>query len=69
MLQHPTIAERVLADWRNRNRTTSLVKLAERQGAERRDIWPSTIEFTFDDDTTLTITGRGRGHRVETGLP
>ena len=64
MLQHPTIAERVLADWRHRHRTTSLSELAERHGAERRTSGQSTIEFASDDDTILDAS-RGVGAAIE----
>ena len=67
-LTFPTIAEQALAKFRSAKKTTSLVTVAKHMKADverRRDC---TI-YTFDDDTGLIVTGRGRAHKVEVTLP
>jgi hypothetical protein len=69
MLTFPTIAEQVLAEFENATRTTSISTIAKQRGGCKEIEWPSTIVWRFDDDTSLTITGRGCNHSVEVHLP
>jgi hypothetical protein len=64
-LQFPTLAEQTISSWNHRG---SLVTFAIKAGAERANQWREII-LTFDDDTSIVITGRGRGHHVRTELP
>lgn len=68
-LQFPTLAERTLTAFRTATKTVSLAKLARKAGAQVTRQWPSIVTYTFDDDTSLVVTGRGRQHRVEAHLP
>jgi hypothetical protein len=68
-LKFPTMAEQALAMFRNSTKTTSLTTIAKSFEAERDHKWPNTIIWTFDDDTSLEISGRGRNHKVEAHLP
>ena len=68
-LTFPTLAEQAVSRWQAAAKTSSLAKIAARLGGERHDSWPCVIEFTFDDDTVLRITGRGRSHKYETLYP
>jgi len=70
-LQFPTLAEQALDEFRTRPEGNSLATIARRFGAtvERTSTWPNEIIYTFDDDTSLKTTGRGKTHKVETLLP
>jgi hypothetical protein len=48
--------------------TVSLSLIAKRRGADIERDGPVTT-YTFDDDTTLVVTGRGRTHKVQVELP
>lgn len=66
-LKFPTQAEQALATFRSATKTISLAKIAHDLGAE---VTPGTITtYTFDDDTSITVSGRGKSHRVETHFP
>lgn len=65
-LEFPTMAEKAVAEFRTRR--VSLSTIARRMGAETVKGWEG-LTHTFDDDTSITVTGRGRAHRVETHLP
>lgn len=67
-LKFPTQAETCLAKFRAAKTTVSLATLARKAGAEVSYTYPRTI-YTFDDDTTLVVTGRGKQHRAETFHP
>ena len=67
-LQFPTMAEQCLKEWQERDRTISLVRIAEAHGAEVSNLGKART-YTFDDDTFLEVTGRGPQHRVESFLP
>ena len=71
MLQHPTMAERFVA--RARAQHCSISKLsrtaAVRTTIEREDLWPSIVQYTFDDDSSIRTSGHGRAYRIETLLP
>lgn len=60
-LEFPTIAEQVAT-------SHTIAKDAKRRGAEVTRHWDRT-EYTFDDDTTLVVRGRGKSYRVEMLLP
>ena len=68
MLTFPTMAEQAVKQWEEATCTISLTVICERMGAERHFSYPY-ISYTFDDDTSLQIYGRGKAHRVETYLP
>ena len=71
MLQYPTMAERFVA--RARAQHCSLYKLsrtaAVRATIEREHIWPSIVQYTFDDDSSIRTRGHGRAYHIETLLP
>ncbi len=69
-LQFPTIAERTLHAFQSATKTTSLATLARKAGAEvERYSFPLVTIYTFDDDTSLVVTGRGKSYRAEARLP
>lgn len=68
-LTFPTMAEKALAEFRAAARTVSLATIAKQHGADVERSWPCEIVYTFDDDTSLRVTGRGRAHKVEVLLP
>ncbi len=68
-LTFPTQAEQALAEFRSATKTVSLSTIAKRRGADREHEWPNTIIWTFDDDTSLVVTGRGQAHKVEVMEP
>ena len=67
-LTFPTQAEQVLEQFRTSTRTVSLATIARKRGAEVERHWDHTL-YTFDDDTSLKVSGRGRAHKVEVLLP
>lgn len=67
-LQFPTMAEKCAREFHDSRRTISIATIAKRMGAERSYKYPVT-EYTFDDDSSLTVTGRGVAHRIETHYP
>lgn len=67
-LTFPTQAEQAAAEFRNSKRTVSLAKIAKRFGAEKQRQWDRTV-YTFDDDTSIEVFGRGKNHRFEVHLP
>lgn len=67
-LTFPTQAEQVLAEFKTAAKTVSLATIAKRRGADVMRDWQQTV-YTFDDDTSLVVTGRGKAHRVEVRLP
>lgn len=77
-LQHPTIAQQVADDFHAQrhpdgsNRTVSVITIAEARGGERSVLYKwgrKLITYTFDDDSSITSTGRGRAHKLEVHLP
>lgn len=68
-LTFPTMAEQVAEEFRTATRTVSIATLARKRGAEVEKTWDSGTVYTFDDDTTLVVTGRGRAHKIETHFP
>lgn len=67
-LTFPTQAEQVVQQFEAATKTTSLAKLAKQMGAMVEKQWDRTI-YTFDDDTSIEVKGRGRSHQYETQLP
>lgn len=69
-LQFPTEAEKVADAFRNSKKTVSIATLARHADKEVvRDFTGVRTIYTFDDDTSLVVTGRGRAHTIETLLP
>lgn len=68
MLTFPTQAEQAVEAFNSAIKTISLTTICEKMGADRSFKYPH-ISYTFDDDTSLTISGRGNSHKVETYLP
>jgi len=68
-LTFPTIAEQVAEEFRNKTKTVSIVTLAARRGADIERTFEGVTTYTFDDDTSLTVKGRGKAHEIETHLP
>lgn len=66
-LTFPTQAEQALEEFKSNS--GSLAKIAARRGATIERRWPSEIEYTFDDDTSLVTRGRGRAHQIQVLLP
>ena len=74
MLEFPTMAERVLEEWRGQEKTISLAVFCRIRGAERIVSWAhvpyrQVIEYVFDDDTSICVIGRGCSHSVWAELP
>ena len=68
-LTFPTQAEKAIAAFKATVTQKSLAAICERRGAERLSQWPAIIEYTFDDDSVVRISGRGRNHKYEALLP
>lgn len=71
-LEFPTIAEQALAEWNAKHVLGGVGRIAKRIGADVERRWDRdglVIEYTFDDDTSLRCTGRGKQHKVEAMLP
>ena len=67
-LTFPTQAEQALADWRAQTKTIALTTICVRHGGQRTGNKPR-IEYTFDDDSSISIEGQGQAHKVQTHLP
>jgi hypothetical protein len=69
-LTFPTIAETVLMEFNSSTKTISLATLARRRKPEIiHSFWTGTTIYTFDDDTSLITTGRGKSYKVTAHLP
>ena len=77
-LSFPTQAEQALAAFNSATKTISLITICNKMGGVRADKYKPrgglrfgtrVIEYTFDDDSSLEITGQGKSHKVETFLP
>jgi hypothetical protein len=69
-LTFPTIAEQVLFEFNHSTKTVALITLARKRGAEvTRSYMTGNLIYTFDDDTSLIITGRGKNYKVRAQLP
>lgn len=67
-LTFPTLAEQAVAEFEAATKTVALATIARRMGADVKRTahgW----EYTFDDDTSITVSGVGRAHKYETHLP
>lgn len=67
-LMFPTEAEQVLAAAKN-GQIRSIAAEAKRRKAERRKPVAGWTEYTFDDDSSLMVRGRGKSYKVEALLP
>lgn len=69
-LTFPTMAERAIQAFHTRQ-YPSLAKACHAMGASTEKVWGArvAIEWTFEDDTTVRSTGRGRAHQYEALLP
>lgn len=67
-LEFPTMAERCVAEFRAKTQTIAFPTIARRYDAEVTKLWRG-IEYRFDDDTSVIVTGTGASHRMETFLP
>lgn len=67
MLTFPTQAERAIQAFCSRQ-FKSLAVACHKLGGSRETLW-DCVEYTFDDDTTVRIRGRGRTHSFEAILP
>ena len=67
-LKFPTLAEQAVQKFNSKAKTVSLSVIAKKMGAMREYEHPFTI-FIFEDDTSITVSGRGKTHKVETHLP
>lgn len=67
-LTFPTQAEQCVAQFKSSPKTIAIPTIAKEMGAVvcKRG---STTEYCFDDDTSLTVTGTGRAHKIEVHLP
>lgn len=68
-LTFPTMAEQAVAEFREPGKTKSLATIAKRMGADVKKTFEGVTTYTFDDDTSVTVTGRGRAHKIETHWP
>lgn len=67
-LTFPTQAEQCVRAFLSTTKTISLATIAKKMGAEKR-VADGITSYTFDDDTTLEVQGRGRQHKFETFYP
>lgn len=67
-MQFPTMAERAITEWRSATKTTSFNTVAKRYSAFQ-DHDRTSIEWIFDDDSIVRITGRGKAFKIEARLP
>lgn len=67
-LTFPTLAEQCAARFYNSSKTISIATIAKQMNAAVSYDYPIT-SYKFDDDTVLTVRGRGRAHTIETRLP
>ena len=68
MLTFPTIAEQVLEEFRSR-KAQSLAAAARKRKPHINKRWPAVVVYTFDDDSSLEVSGRGKNYKVEAKLP
>lgn len=71
-LQFPTLAEQTVAAFNAKTKTAPFEEFAKKFGGEktvRRAFDGKVIEWVFDDETSVTITGAGLSHRIEIHLP
>ena len=70
-LTFPTMAEQAVAEFLDATRTVSLATIAKRREADvsHRGFAPRVTVYTFDDDTSIEVTGRGPAHKATTHLP
>lgn len=67
-MKFPTMAEKAVAEWSESKTTISFNTVAKRYGAfQDRD--GTVIEWIFDDDSIVHITGRGKAYKIEARLP
>ena len=67
-LRFPTQAELTVRSFKS-GRFKTIGAAAKAHGAEITRIWPSTTEYTFDDDTMVRTVGKGRSYQCEVLLP
>ena len=71
-LKFPTMAQACYDAWLAAPRTISLAVIACRHGAtcERTTDFDGVLwTYSFDDDTSLSVRGKGKSHKVEVQLP
>lgn len=68
MLKFPTQAETTLAAFHAATKTVALSTLAKRAGAfTDRNFYG--LEYVFDDDSRIVVTGRGKSYQARAELP
>ena len=67
-LSFPTLAEQCHHEFKTCPGTVAIPTIAKRMGAQVYKNYPIT-EYCFDDDSSLTVQGVGKAHKVETFLP
>ena len=68
-LQFPTMAEKALAEFNASEKTVALAKIAKRMGADVEKPFAGGMTYTFDDDTSIVVEGRGKSWKARTELP
>ena len=71
-LTFPTMATKCLTAWHDYPGTIALSTIARRHGADcaKASNFDGTVwTYTFDDDTSLVVRGKGKSHTVEVCLP
>lgn len=68
-LTFPTIAEQVIKEFEDSQKTTSLAVLAARRGCHTERTFEGVTTYFFDDDTSIEVKGRGAAHAYEARLP
>lgn len=68
-LQFPTMAEKALAEFHNSEKTVALATIAKRMHADVEKPFTGGMTYTFDDDTSIVVEGRGKSWKAHTELP
>lgn len=71
MLKSPTLAEQALAFFKasNKDKKTAVLTAVAQFGGELEVPKGKVAVYTFDDDSSLRVSGRGASHRMEAVLP
>ena len=71
-LTFPTMAEKCLTAWRDYPGTIGLPVIDRRHGADcaKASNFEGVVwTYTFDDDTSLVVRGKGKSHKIEMCFP
>lgn len=68
-LKFPTMAEVALTEFNESRKTVALATIARRMGADVEKPFEGGMIYTFDDDTSIVVEGRGKSWKARTELP